>query len=61
MLSDVFPKGWFIKMLLAGETPNIFLLTGKSNINIFFIKKKNNVVVIAIFMVSLLQKSLITK
>ena len=32
-------------MLLAGETLNIFLLTAVSNINIFFIKKKNNVVV----------------
>ena len=32
-------------MLVAGETLNIFLLTGISNINIFFIKKKNNVVV----------------
>ena len=32
-------------MLLAGETLNIFLLTGISNINIFSIKKKKNVVV----------------
>ena len=32
-------------MLVAEETLNIFLLTGISNINIFFIKKKNNVVV----------------
>ena len=32
-------------MLVAGETLHIFLLTGISNINIFFIKKKNNVVV----------------
>ena len=32
-------------MLVAGETPYIFLLTGISNIDIFFIKKKNNVVV----------------
>ena len=32
-------------MLVAGETFNIFLLTGISIINIFFIKKKNNVVV----------------
>ena len=32
-------------MLVAGETFNIFLLTGISNINIFLIKKKNNVVV----------------
>jgi len=31
-------------MLVAGETLNIFLLPGISNINIFFIKKKNNVV-----------------
>ena len=31
-------------MLVAGETLNIFLLTGVSNINIVFIKKKNNVV-----------------
>ena len=28
-------------MLVAGETLNIFLLTGILNINIFFIKKKN--------------------
>ena len=32
-------------MLVAVETFNIFLLTGISNINIFFKKKKNNVVV----------------
>ena len=32
-------------MFVAGETINIFLLTGVLNINIFFIKKKNNVVV----------------
>ena len=32
-------------MSVAGETLNIFLLTGISKINIFFIKKKNNVVV----------------
>ena len=32
-------------MLVAGETLNIFLLAGISIINIFFIKKKNNVVV----------------
>ena len=32
-------------MLVAGETPNILLLTGISNINIIFIKEKNNVVV----------------
>ena len=32
-------------MLEAGETFNIFLLTGVSNKNIFIIKKKNNVVV----------------
>ena len=32
-------------MFEDGETPNIFLLTGISNINAFFIKKKNNVVV----------------
>ena len=31
-------------MLVAGETLNIFLLTGISNINIF-LKKNNNVVV----------------
>ena len=31
-------------MLVAGETFNIFLLTGISNINIYLIKKKNNVV-----------------
>jgi hypothetical protein len=30
-------------MLVAGETLNIFLLTGISNIIIVFIKKKNNV------------------
>ena len=32
-------------MLVAGETFNIFLLTGISNINIFIKIKKNNVVV----------------
>ena len=32
-------------MLVDGETFNIFLLTGISNITIFFINKKNNVVV----------------
>ena len=31
-------------MLVAWETLNIFLLAGILNINIFFIKKKNNVV-----------------
>ena len=39
--SHVFPQGWIIKMLVVGETLNIFLLTGILNINIFFIKKKN--------------------
>ena len=33
-------------MLVAGETLNIFLLTEISNINIFFIKKNNVVVVV---------------
>ena len=32
-------------MLVAGKTHNIFLLTGISNINIVFIKKKNYVFV----------------
>ena len=32
-------------MFMAGETLNFFLLTGISNINIFFVKKKKNVVV----------------
>ena len=32
-------------MLVAGETLNIFLLTGISNINIFFINKKKIVVI----------------
>ena len=32
-------------MLVAEETLHIFLLTGISNINIFLIKKKNNMVV----------------
>ena len=32
-------------MLVAGEAFDIFLLTGISNINIFLIKKKNNVFV----------------
>ena len=32
-------------MLVAGETLYIFLLTGMLNIDIFFVKKKNNVVV----------------
>ena len=43
--SHVFPQGWVIKMLLAGETLNIFLLIGISSINIFFKKKNYNVVV----------------
>ena len=43
--SYVFPQGWIIKMKVAGETLNIFLLTGISKINFFFIMKKNNVVV----------------
>ena len=45
--SYVYPQGWIIKMLLVGETFIIFLLTGISNINIFLIKKKNNVVIIS--------------
>ena len=32
-------------MLVAGETLIIFILTGISNMNIFFIKKKKHVVV----------------
>ena len=32
-------------MLVDGETLNIFLITGISNITIFFIMKKNDVVV----------------
>ena len=32
-------------MLVTGDKLNIFLLTGIPNINIFFIKKMNNVVV----------------
>ena len=32
-------------MLLAGETLNIFLLNGMSNINTFFIKENMNVIV----------------
>ena len=32
-------------MLMAWDTLNIFLLTGISSINIFFIRKMNNVVV----------------
>ena len=32
-------------MFVAGETLNIFHLTGISNMNIFLIKKKKNVVV----------------
>ena len=43
--TQIVPVGWILKMLVAGETLNIFLLTGISNINIFFIKKKNDVVV----------------
>ena len=35
-------QGQIIKISLAWETPKIFLLTGFSNINIFFIKKKQN-------------------
>ena len=57
--SDVFPKGWIIKMLLAGETLDIFLLTGISNLNICLIKKNINVVfLIATFMLCLLLKTL---
>ena len=43
--SYISPQGWIINMLLAGDTLNMFLLTGISNINMFFIKKKKNVVV----------------
>ena len=43
--SYAFPLGWIIKILLAEETLNIFLLTGISNINMFFIKKNMNVIV----------------
>ena len=43
--SYVFPQGWIIKMLVAGETLNIFLLTGIANGNIFFMKQKKNEVV----------------
>ena len=43
--SYVLPKGWTIKILLAWETLEIFLLTGISKRNIFFRKKKKNVVV----------------
>ena len=43
--SYIFPKGWILKMILAGETLNIFLLVGISNKNIFFIKKKKHVFV----------------
>ena len=32
--------------MLAGQTLNVFLLTGISHINIFFIKKATNVVVV---------------
>ena len=42
--SNVCPQDWIIKMFLAGETLNIFLLTGSSKINIFFMNKKMNVV-----------------
>ena len=35
-------------MLVAGDTLNIFLRTGTSDINIFFIKNKNNVVVVVL-------------
>ena len=45
MAGNVFPQGWIIKMLLSGETLNIFLQTGISKKNIFFIKKKKNVVI----------------
>ena len=38
-------SGLIIKLLLAGETPNIFLLTGISNRNICFMKKKKSMVV----------------
>ena len=49
--SYVFPHGWIIKLLLAGETLNIFLLTGISNIYIFFINKNMNAVVYTKFMI----------
>ena len=38
-------QGWIIKMLVAGDTLNIILVNGISNISIFFIKKMNSVVV----------------
>ena len=41
------PQGQSIKMLVAGEALNIFLLTGLSNKDIFFINMKNNVLVIS--------------
>ena len=47
--SYVFPLGWINKMLLAGETPNTFLLTRISNINIFFIMNKKKVVIYSNF------------
>ena len=40
-MANDFPQGLIIKMLLAEETHNIFLLTKISDINIFFIKKDN--------------------
>ena len=30
--TQVLPEGWILKMLVAGETLNIFLLTGMENV-----------------------------
>ena len=43
-MTDVFPQGWVIKTIFAGETRHILLPTGISNIYIFFITRKKNVV-----------------
>ena len=46
-------------MLVAEKTLNIFLLAGISNINIFFLKKKNDVELIETFMFSLMKEILL--
>ena len=48
-------------MLVAGETLNIFLLPGILNINIFFIKKKNNVSVNSNILTVLFEMSLLER
>ena len=58
--SYVSPQVCIIKIVLGGEVLNIFLLTGISNINIFFKKTKIMWLLIATFMISLLKRSWLT-